>query len=419
MDKNYFLFLNLLSISVRNNGIDDLDAKELNSIDWDAVFQLAGKHQVQTLLFPVIKKIQAKGSYIPEDIYARWTSFVLFLVSTELVKIDGFKETLSEFNRQNVPVIIFKGIEIKDIYPFPELRIMGDIDILVQKEHFAQGDTILQKLGYVESHRDHHVIEYMHPYLKEIELHNTIIDVEKDAQFQFFNEIIWTNVRKSVWMGENALTIKPSVNLAYLLIHMYKHFARNGVGVRQLIDVALYGVTYKNDIEWNEFWELVSKAGIIDYTFYVFACSKRYLNLDISQYNEELDLEDIVIEEYLELFTTELIDGGVFGGDNARKKSENYMLNDGSNKKFKADNMQLLIFFKLFFNLLFPKPKRLSARYDYAIKQPWLLPAAWIHRIFHVLTKRRKYAVTYNKSLFSLARSKDRLDYLRSIGLLN
>ncbi len=418
MNKNYILFLNLLTTSVRNCGIDDIDLKELDSVNWEGLFVLAVRHQVHSLIYPVVNKIQAKEHIIPEELFFRWKNCVLFNATEEMIRIEGFKNTLAELNRQKIPVVIFKGIEIKDIYPYPELRTMGDIDILVLKNHFNEADRILKKIGYIEENRDDHVIEYTHSMLKALELHNTIIDAEKDEQLSFIDDIVWSNLKASVCMEENVYVIKPTINLLYLTVHMFKHFARNGIGLRQYCDIVLYGIHYKDEIEWDYFWELVSKAGIIDFTLYLFAGSNHYFNMNIQHYNKDFDIEDMIVDEYLDLFMTELIEGGVFGGDDTVKKSEKYLLFNSSEKSFNSGSMKFLISLRILCNQIFPKPKWLSARYNYAKLHHWLLPAAWIHRLFHVITKRRKYAGTYKKSLSVLTRSKDRLDYMRAIGLL-
>ena len=73
----------------------------------------------------------------------------------------------------------------------------------------------------------------------------------------------------------------------------------------------------------------------------------------------------------------DLLSGGIYGAaDMSRKHSSNITLNAvTAGKKGKKSGIPVL-------RTVFPSAKNLERRYPYLKKRPYLLPAAWIDRIF-------------------------------------
>ena len=49
---------------------------------------------------------------------------------------------------EKIPYAFFKGYELRELYPVPELRTMGDVDVLVRDEDLERTAEVLCGLGY-------------------------------------------------------------------------------------------------------------------------------------------------------------------------------------------------------------------------------------------------------------------------------
>jgi hypothetical protein len=154
----------------------------------------------------------------------------------------------------------------------------------------------------------------------------------------------------------------------------------------------------------------------MSYTAYILAACKLYL--DFSVIRESPDNLPEINENYLEQFMTELISGGVFGGNGLENPYENMLIKSMDSKKERFGENKIILFFRLLSKAVFIQPEKLGVRYAYAKKRHWLLPAAWAHRIGYILLKRRSSVPRFQRSILRLIGSGDRFDYLRSIGLI-
>jgi hypothetical protein len=186
-----------------------------------------------------------------------------------------------------------------------------------------------------------------------------------------------------------------------------------GVGIRQLCDIVLFAKKHDNEIDWGFVNACVKKADIVSYTRYVFAAGREYLKTDLQHrlFSDQTEIR----EDFLEMFVTELLNGGIFGGTEHRNSFENQLLKAGNGTDHRN---RLVLFFKLLRNVIFVRREDLSARYQYAKQNRLLLPLAWIHRLIHFVIRRRNLIGYYKKGIFGIVLSKERTEYLRSIGLL-
>lgn len=399
-------FLDLISLSLRKEELAPVDLSQFQNIDWYAVYILAIKHQIHTILYPTVKKLAEEILNIPQQLLLEWRRVVYLTVSCECNLLEQFKDVISEFNRHNIPLVLFKGAELRQYYPFPELRIMGDIDILIPKDQIQECEEIIEGFGYYQRNRYLNVVEYEHNSRKCFDLHSAIINKKSDSKLQFLNEIAWKNTINGEYCGEKVLIFTPAFNLAYLMNHMYKHFIRAGVGIRQLCDITLYINKYDGKINWDSFWAIIQKTDIVEFTTYVLYGCTYYLDSNLSWNKYVMQIK--IKHQYMETFMRELVSGGVFGGDNFKKRCENHGIDEVALDMPSNRFNRLYLFFKLLFSSIFVKTDKLEKKYKYVQKKIYLLP---IHRLFYLLIKRSS-----KKAFVRFLFLQNLVAYLKSIG---
>ena len=217
--------------------------------EWESILSIADRHRVLPLLYDVLENILPEDGADWKRVQERstqtvWQSYRLLFMSryvTGLLKDAG------------IDTILLKGSGVAGLYPVPELRKSGDVDLLVENGKMAQeAGRCLQVHGFVaeSGHQENHHLTYMSPEGIRLELHSALVEpfdstevntfLEK-CQKDFFENRVTENV-----MGVDFFLASPSYQAFYLLLHMLQHFLRSGFGLKLLCD-------------WVVFWEHGSK----------------------------------------------------------------------------------------------------------------------------------------------------------------
>lgn len=370
MDRNRQFLVNLLSLAIRNQSFDQVIDPD---IDWKVVYEEAYAHQVHTLIYPVIKNITStNGPSI--DLLSLWQSVTVTIAINQIRHIKQISEVFKKFEDE-VPVIALKGLIIRQYYPQPNLRTMGDADILIHKEDYERTRSLLTQIGYHEGPSTPKHTSFYHSLFPSIEVHWTLLSNKSFQNFEHFNEDIWKNAISTSIFYTPALTLSAEDQILHLLLHMAGHMRKLGFGLRQLCDIVLYIETNKDILNWQLVNEKVNHYGIGQFTGVIFSLCNKLFHLETPPlFNNNL-LED---DFFIDLMITDIFDGGVFGKRNPEREvfSSLFQYVDGRASGYTAGNKS-----RKFFPIIFPSPKKLSSKYRYAQMLPLLLPFAWLHRL--------------------------------------
>jgi hypothetical protein len=141
MDKNNVFLIELSKKSLLNHEVVTVP----NNIDWDYLFEKSSEQNITALISDAIMNLSPNMQ--PENI-DRWENALIQTVYIMSKKNAEFERILKLFNSKNIPVLCLKGIVVKDLYPTPELRTMGDFDILIDKDNRIVAEKIFEENGY-------------------------------------------------------------------------------------------------------------------------------------------------------------------------------------------------------------------------------------------------------------------------------
>ena len=143
------------------------------------------------------------------------------------------------FEESGIDYLPVKGCNLKALYPRPEMRQMGDADVLIREAQYEAICELLQKSGFAEGVQSCYERAWKKPELY-LELHTQLLpSAEKDLCRYFGNG--WERAQHS-----SGHRYDLSVEDAYVFVftHMTKHFRFCGIGARQLIDIHVYRKAY-------------------------------------------------------------------------------------------------------------------------------------------------------------------------------
>lgn len=301
------------------------------------------------------------------------------------------------FDAAKLDVLFLKGFYFRHLYPNPDTRTMGDVDVYVHPKDMARADALLLKCGYdalEESHSPLHRT-YHHPDGVEVELHFSLIRGDVLPEAFPFNDHIWQAAEHRM-LGDTPCLV-PSVtdHALYGLIHMLNHLKTGGFGYRQLLDFALLIHRCSDAMDWGRFFERTR-----DYAIYNFAG----ILLTILEEDFHLPLPETATanlgpgnDAYKGLLLKELAHSGVFGD-----KDPEYKVNRALALKSRSS----------WLGLLFPAPHLMMRHYPYLTKKPWLLPYTWLHRLVKNLTRRDLHSEEKMPRLRDIQDRNDLLTYI-------
>jgi hypothetical protein len=399
MNTNTEVLIQLLSKAIRGQTADNIDNITDEMINWDVIHKEAIDHQVHTLLFPIISRLPEK--YRPDSkLMILWQKETLLEASAQIAHMDQMSRVLNRFHSESVMLVALKGMVLRSYYPNPELRSMGDADLLVQEKDMKKAIDLLRSMGYKKGETGVKHTSFEQDSFPEIELHWALTTKEGKENLLTFTSEVWNNLIETHIGDAPVLTLSVENQLLHLLLHSVSHMISAGFGLRQLCDVVLFVEANKDVISWDV---LLSKTA--DYNIDIFARTllvmcKKYFNLDIPT-----AITTSIDEYYIDLLLEDIVNAGVFGRrsnrrDTSDRVSKYINLSDTSCKYASVYNI---------FLFLFPPAKKLGYHYNYACKYPFLLPIAWIHRAFHNLKRLDSLRFPMDKTIEATSKERAKL----------
>lgn len=375
MEKESHYLLYLLRAYINN-----IEPEAWQEINWHKLAELVNIHNLTgtlgylTMSYPICPK---------EDLRVRLRSHCrmnLFNFANRGVLGEEFSSTLAE---HGIDHVMMKGFILRDFYPVPELRTFGDIDLVIRPEDRNRCHELMQKLGF-QTKTDW---EPVYSYVRDsefYEIHTELleVDVSEKADFRGYFREMWAHVTE---VGEHRYQFTPEYHFLYMLVHIAKHITGSGAGLRMYLDVAVFVQHYGETLDWEyisrelETLKLSSFANTV-LTFVQEAFGIRSL----------LALQPISAQT-LDSFVEFTVAGGVFG-QNSRDSGINSLKNEsrGSGEISRVGTIR---------KRLFPSAKTIQSRYTYLQDKPWLLPAAWVHRLIKTQDKFHEHAQEVQKIL--------------------
>ena len=268
------------------------------------------------------------------------------------------------FHEHGIEMFTVKGLEIAKYYPYPALRTMGDIDIVVHTSERKEADEILHQFQYESlSHREDKEWEY-YKRGTMIELHNCLVYnqvINKEEIEKFFNTC-WLYVKDG----------KPDVSFHFLFLleHLRRHLLNSGAGFRQFMDIALMS-RGEMALNWEWIDEKLKELKLTDFSSVCFSLIQRWFGI-----TTPIKLMDID-EDFYQYATEQILSNGVFGFDNP-ENTVNAAVNAA-----RKDKIHVVGMIKGALKYIFPSYQDLSDKkfYPYLIGRPYLLPISWVHRL--------------------------------------
>ncbi|MCD7817700.1 MAG: nucleotidyltransferase family protein [Lachnospiraceae bacterium] len=409
------LFLQALNAALKNEKVTWADG--IPPETWYLLFQLAEKHHILPMIYEAVYNCPA-AKEVDQNLFLPFKQRTVQTVMLQTMKTSEFLALYRTLTDAGVTPVVVKGIICRNLYPNPDYRISGDEDILIPEGCFSKCHELMIDCGMecAESEID---IEqaYEVPYGKKgspiyIEAHKALFPPDSEAygDFNRFFTDIWRRAIKVSVDGVQILTMGYTDHLFYLICHSFKHFLHSGFGIRQVCDIILFANQYGREVDWQLLLKQCQEIRADLFTAALFKIGQKYLTFDPVKACYPPEWQKVEVDETLLL--NDLLDAGVYGdGSMSRKHSSNMTINAvESQKQGKKAG-------RGFLKSLFPSAKALEKRYPYLQKKPFLLPVAWVSRIWTY--KKETDRGNNNNAAESIKIGEQRVELMKQYGILD
>lgn len=374
------------------------------SVDWPAVFALAGQQKLLPIVFEAVRKSPAAEENAA--LFAAVKQQVIAQVLHQTMRASEFAALYQKLRAAGLHPVVVKGQLCSRLYPLRDHRISADDDILIPDgEFFACHEQLLANGLTTDTPVDELATTDEVSYTKKgsplyIELHRHLFDSSEDAHDELNH--FFTNLKPVEIDG--FLAMPPHEHLLYLILHAYKHFVRSGIGLRQFCDIVLWAREYHAKIDWQRLYDQCASVHAVTFAAAAFCIARDYLSIDFdlsAPWDDSIDVEPLLHDTLC---------GGVYGSnDYTRLHSSTVTLNAVKASRTGEKSNVL--------STVFPKREYLEHRYPYLKKHPYLLPVAWVQRIAHYASEKRSGADSSASGSIKLA--KERIELMKRYGVMD
>lgn len=264
--------------------------------------------QDNQLLFDVIKKVlwDTGSPSADEAVFQEMKTQAIALLAGPVLMDLGLSEELFQAWEKNnimalaryqkciraqaalpitVPYVILKGTSAAQYYPYPEYRMLGDIDVMASHENYRKVCEMLLLHGYeehtnaVDQYLDRHRGFTKNGIL--IEVHSFYGLRDDKEEVKALDDFIIDNISES--------HVLPDLINGLTLIEHINHHMESGLGLRQVIDWMMFVHQCLPDNQWPEFEKMAEKTGHVRLAKTVTRMCEIYLGLPEHQWCAQID----------------------------------------------------------------------------------------------------------------------------------
>lgn len=245
----------------------------LNPVAWMEIYKMSCKQTVQGVLYDGIR-------LLPTELCPPQAVMERFSVGIDAIERTNHKhQMVREIIRQEyagqpaIPFVLIKGLSVAALYRNPQHRLAGDIDLWLGSETQTENAiSRMERLGLPVNRGQNGesasliagVLVEHHSYL--IDLHSPLLR----KKLRRYEEKVF---------NESKETLPPVANHLLLSTHILKHLINEGIGMRQLCDVAMALSVFNDPTEREELERKSREWHILRWNKLLYALLVKYFGL--------------------------------------------------------------------------------------------------------------------------------------------
>ena len=232
---------------------------------WPELYSIARKQALSGLLGYYLGR--NPDERCPDNLASQLKNDYYRNIAQAVLQENACESLTGILNSNGIEHLYFKGTVIRSFYPIPDLRSIGNIDVLVKPESVSRVCKLLKNENFelkqysskICSASKNTVVFIIHPYLS--------IPVKED------NSLLQdTNFQNASIKNESLFVLDHSYHLVYIIGNIARYITAKRCSIRPVCDVAVFSRANMDKIDWERVKHLLKECGLWDFALVVFAC---------------------------------------------------------------------------------------------------------------------------------------------------
>lgn len=224
-------------------------------------YTLSKKQGVVSIIFEAIKNIP-KEIVPPKTVTLKWLSNALSIEQQMKIKEAVAVEFAEKLSERGIQTVVLKGLSYASYYPNPYHRESGDLDCYLMGKK-DEGDIITVEIGGKMEEAGY---KHSHLYYKglTIENHSYLTSFDNTKLGIRAEQLLQEQISRPI--GDTKLQ-NPSAdfNALFLIKHAQRHFIKEGIRVRHLLDWAFFLKAESPNVNWDKVIPMMKECKILEF----------------------------------------------------------------------------------------------------------------------------------------------------------
>lgn len=346
-------------LSILKSGITGECAEIGADFQWERAAEFARAQSLDVMFFCGLQ-----NSHIsPPEELCKMQQRALMMAAYAVRQECEAERLFALLKQKGIKFLPLKGSVLKNMYPQTGMRYMGDIDVLIKEEQYAEIAELMRTNGYAFVCESNHEYVWDKKNTLHVEFHKLLIPSYNRDYFAYYGDG-WRLAHRADG-SEYAMTDEDF--LIYIFTHLAKHYRDSGIGLKHFIDIWVY-LEKKPDLDMEYVKRELGKLRLADFFDNVLK------TLGVWFDGEEESAQTEMITEWT--FTS-----GTYGS--ADKRIISAALRDDADAGKQTGRIGRTL------RLVFAPYEYMCKRYTVLKKIPCLLPFMWIVRATELVVLRR------------------------------
>jgi hypothetical protein len=238
----------------------------VESINWHDLLLFAQKQTIVGIFWLGILRLGSSPINRPsEEDVMEWMGEYQKILRRNKKADNAVISLAGVLSNSNIGFFVFKGQVVAQYYPVPESRTSGDVDFFVFRNDWKKAIKFLSKQTRIT---DFHSFRHLDFEMNGIpfEMHYHLALFASKGRQQYWDDLIesyFSEILDYVEIDGTLIpTLPPTVNAIYLFVHLYHHFLKEGVALRQFIDWMMFLEAKHDDIVIHELSTKLERLGL-------------------------------------------------------------------------------------------------------------------------------------------------------------
>lgn len=328
-----------------------------DELKWEDIFAFAEKQNVLNLVSYACETLGQKPPKKDMQYLREFRKQKMVVEAEQQIETEDVMDRLEKAGIRYMPL---KGFVVKNLYPSPDMRTMGDVDMLLDASRIDDAVEMLLSHGF-SFHSDGDLHTNVVHGNAHFEFHRMLVNESYKNLTEYFGDGFSRAVKCGGYNCRYELS-KEDMYI-FLLAHLAKHYRYGGTGIRTVLDLYVYRKAYA-ELDMD----------------YIYAETAK-LKMDKFQRHVEEIADDWFGGSFDGSFndiSAYIISGGVYGTRGLFLVNE--VINESEGKSLAFGK------FKKIFLMVFPGYKLMCELFPILKKYKFLMPVFWVIRWIKSLT---------------------------------